>query len=154
MTLHYLPLSVFILVPVTFIITWVFRLSPRPRRALIPFITAFSVSFSLLAPQDRLQPLHYFWLGFDVFRQQNIRLLGCAFSQFQFEQPSIFRPPTYLNLNVVRITKSAQNNGCRLILKLMCRTLFCIYYEFQIYSGCVAETCGTRLSIHQVYWYS
>ena len=36
-------------------------------------------------------------------------------SILQFEQPVISRPPTHLNLNVVRITKSAQINGPFLI---------------------------------------
>ncbi len=48
--------------------------------------------------------------------QQNMYFQGVHFFPLlQFEQPSVLRPPTHVNTNVVRIIKSAQNNGHSLI---------------------------------------
>ena len=52
--------------------------------------------------------------------QQNMHFQGVRFFRLlQFEQLSVLRPPTHLNPNVVRIIKSAQNNG----LSLMCELI-------------------------------
>ncbi len=42
-----------------------------------------------------------------IWNFEGVRFFSCL----QFEQPSVPRLPTHLNPNVVRIIKSAQNNG-------------------------------------------
>ena len=57
----------------------------------------------------------HFWLGCGAFRQQRMNFQGMRFFPYlQFEQPSVLRPPTHLNPNIVRIIESTQNNGCSL----------------------------------------
>ncbi len=50
---------------------------------------------------------------------------GVRFFPFlQFKQPSVLRPPTHLNPDVVGIIESAQNNGPSLAPKLQVGSIF------------------------------